>query len=71
MEKFLALASDILEVDPEEISLETAYGAFESWDSLRMMRLIMEIEAEYDVVIPIEHAAKIKTLNDLYQYSQS
>lgn len=70
MEKFLEFVSDILEVDSGEIGLETVYGELEGWDSLKMIRLIMETEAEYGTVIPIENAAKIRTLNDLYRYTQ-
>lgn len=68
MEKFLELIAEIMEVDRRDISLETKYGEFESWDSLMMMRLMMEVEEEYGCIIPIEDASKIKTIRDLYQY---
>ncbi len=35
------------------------------------MRLVMEIEEEYDVEIPIEEVPTIKTLNDFYQYTRA
>ncbi len=64
------IVADVIEVDVNDISLDIKYGEFESWDSLMMMRLIMEIEEEYGCTIPIEDVAKIKTLNDLYMYTQ-
>ena len=36
-----------MEVDPGELSEDTAYGTIEKWDSLMHMRMVMEIEEEY------------------------
>lgn len=71
MDQFLEFVADILEVDVKDISLETTYNEFPTWDSLMMIRLIMGVEEEYNVVIPIENAQRIKTLNDLYIYTLS
>ena len=64
--KFLEFVADIMEVEVEEISMETEYKVFDKWDSLMMMNLIMEVEDEYEVSIPLESAGKIKTLKDLF-----
>lgn len=65
-EKFLEFVADIMEVEPDEVSMETRYKEYEKWDSLMMMNLIMEIEDEYSISIPLETAGNIKTLKDLY-----
>lgn len=65
--KFLEFVADIMEVEVEEISMETEYKVFDKWDSLMMMNLIMEVEDEYEVSIPLESAGKIKTLKDLFE----
>lgn len=65
-QEFLSLAAKVLGVDVSEISMTTEYKVFARWDSLKLLMLVMEIEAEYDVVIPIEALGKIKTLKDLY-----
>ena len=64
-EKFLEFTAEIMEVDAGEISMETRYreGA---WDSLMMITLVMELEAEYGVSIPMEKLGGVKTLRDLY-----
>jgi Phosphopantetheine attachment site. len=68
MEKeFIAFVAGVFEVDISEISLHTEYKVFEKWDSLKMLTLVMELEAAYDVVIPIETLGRIKTLKDLYK----
>ena len=64
--KFLEFVADIMEVEVEEISMETEYKVFDKWDSLMMMNLIMEVEDEYEASIPLESAGKIKTLKDLF-----
>lgn len=65
-EKFLEFVADIMNVDVSAISMETAYKT-EPWDSLMMMTLIMEMEAEYDITIPIECVGNYKTLRDLFE----
>ena len=66
MEKeFINFVADVLNVDPNSLSMETKYKT-DGWDSLKMMTLIMEIEAEYDVNIPIEKVSSIVNLRDLY-----
>ena len=69
MEKFLVFVAGVMQVDPSEISGETRFKEFKKWDSLMHMRLVMEIEEEYDVEIPIEEVPNIKTMNDFYQYT--
>ena len=71
MEKFLEFVAGVMQVDPSELSGETRFKEFKKWDSLMHMRLVMEIEEEYDVEIPIEEVPNIKTLNDFYQYAQA
>ena len=68
MENFIGFVAELFECDPSELSLDTAYGEHRKWDSIMMLRLVMEIEEEYDVSIPIEAVGKIKTLSDVYEY---
>lgn len=68
MEKeFLQFVADILEKEITEISFETSY-ADGAWDSLMHLRLVAEICDEYDVDIPIDEVADIKTIGDFYKY---
>ncbi|MCD7738782.1 MAG: acyl carrier protein [Lachnospiraceae bacterium] len=65
-EKFLEFIADIMGVDGAELSLDTRYKVYSEWDSLMMLNLIMEIEEEYQVRIPLEKVGEIKTLGNLY-----
>lgn len=69
MQDFLKFIAGVMEVDPSELSENTAYGQYEKWDSLMHMRLIMEVEEEYGIEIPIEEVPEIKTLGALYGYT--
>ena len=42
----------------------------EDWDSLMHMRLVLEIESEYQIEIPINEIPKINSLRDFYKYIQ-
>ena len=66
MEDFIAFVADIMGVEPGELSAETAYKEYEPWDSLMMLTLVMELEAEYGASIPMEKLGDVKTLGDLY-----
>ncbi len=70
-EKFLKFIAGIFEVDPSEISMETAQGSMDVWDSLMQLRLVSEINDEYGVEIPIDEVTSIKTLADFYKYIEN
>ena len=71
MQEFLEFVAGVMQVVPSELSGETRFKEFKKWDSLMHMRLVMEIEEEYDVEIPIEEVPTIKTLNDFYKCTQA
>lgn len=66
MDKFLEFVADIMEVDVSELSMDTPYNEGK-WDSLMMLTLVMELEAEYGVSIPMEALGSVKTMADLYK----
>ncbi len=70
MQDFINFVARVMEIDSSEINEDTAYGQHEKWDSLMHMRLVMEIEEEYDVEIPIDEVPHIKTIKEFYQYIQ-
>ncbi len=64
MEDFLKFVAEIME--EENVSMDMAYKEG-NWDSLMMLTLVMELENQYNVSIPMEALGKIKTLADLYE----
>jgi acyl carrier protein len=69
-EKFLNVVAESLEVEVDEISMDTQYKEYEPWDSMAMMGLLMDLEDEFDVSIPIEKVGGVKTLQDLFDLVQ-
>lgn len=71
MQQFLEFIAGVMEVEPSELSGETRYNEFPKWDSLMHLRLVMEVEEEYGTEIPIDEVPGIRTLEDLYAYTQA
>ena len=65
---FLAFVAGVLEVPVEALSLETAYESIPEWDSVMQLRLTLEIGSTYDVEVPVDEIANIKTLGQFYAY---
>ena len=68
MQDFINFAAEVMDVDSSELSENTARDEFVKWDSLMHLRLVMEIEENYGVEIPIDEVPNIVTLSDFYQY---
>ncbi len=69
-DQFLAFVADVMEVDANELSLATQYKSYAKWDSIMMLTLIMELEAQYNVSIPVEKVNAVRTLDDLWKLVQ-
>ena len=67
---FLDFVAGILDVSRESISLDTVYESIPEWDSVMQLRLTLEIGTEYNVEIPVDEIADIKTLGGFYKYIQ-
>lgn len=61
-EKLKKVIAEVLNVDPEEITLETTFSDDLGADSLDVFQIIMGIEEEFDIEIPAEEAEKISTV---------
>jgi acyl carrier protein len=68
--KFLEFVAEVMNTDVSDVSMDMEYKTG-LWDSIMMMTLIMEIEAEYGINIPIEDIGNYKTLRDLYNLTVS
>ncbi len=63
-QKFLDFVAEVMEED--QVTMDTPYKEGK-WDSIMMLTLVMELEAEYGVSIPMERLADVNTLVDLYK----
>ena len=63
--EFLNFIAEVMEEDSVTMDLPYKEG---KWDSLMMLTLVMELEAEYGVSIPMEKLGNVNTLADLYEF---
>jgi len=63
-EKLKKVIAEVLNVDPEEITLDTTFVDDLGADSLDVFQIIMGIEEEFDIEIPAEKAEKIATVEE-------
>ena len=67
-ERVVQIIAEELDVDPEELSLDTHITDDLDADSLDAMEVILQIEEEFDVEIPDELVQRIQTIADVVEF---
>jgi acyl carrier protein len=70
-EKLKKVIAEVLNVDPDEITMETTFMDDLGADSLDVFQIIMGIEEEFDIEIPAEKAEKISTVEEAVELIKS
>lgn len=70
-EKLKKIIADVLNVDPEEITLDTTFMDDLGADSLDVFQIIMGIEEEFDIEVPAEEAENITTVEEAVELINS
>ena len=70
-EKLKKIIAEVLNLDEEEISMETTFVDDLGADSLDVFQIIMGLEEEFDIEIPNEEAEKIVTVGDAVEQIKS
>ena len=70
-EKIKTILAEQLDVDAEEMSLDTKIADDLGADSLDVVELLMSIEDEFGVEIPDEEIENIKTIGNLVEYIEN
>ncbi|MGO4951240.1 acyl carrier protein [Paenibacillus terrae] len=60
-----SIISKIMNVSVEKVTLESVKSDFENWDSLNQLNLVMELEANFNVSIPIDEIANIDSVQSI------
>mgnify|MGYP004626280659 FL=1 len=63
-EKLKNIIAEVLNVDADEITMDTTFVDDLGADSLDVFQIIMGLEEEFDIEIPNEQAEKIVTVGD-------
>lgn len=70
-EKLKSIIAEVLNVDPDEVTMDTTFMDDLGADSLDVYQIIMAIEEEYDIEIDAEKAENIKTVEDAVELIKS
>lgn len=63
-EKLKKIIADVLNLDENEISMDSTFIDDLGADSLDVFQIIMAVEEEFDIEIPTEEAEKIVSVGD-------
>ena len=70
-EKLQQIIAEVLNVDADEITMETTFVDDLGADSLDIFQIIMGIEEEFDIEIANEAAEKIVSVGDAVEQSKN
>ncbi len=70
-EKVREILCDQLDIDPDEITLDTNIIDDLGADSLDLVDFVMSLESEFDKEIPDEDIEGIKTIRDVVSYIEN
>lgn len=68
LEKMRKYISEQLNVDESEIQMDTSFQDDLGADSLDLYELVMNLEDEYGIEIPVEELQKMTTVGDVIRY---
>lgn len=70
-EKMQEIIADRLNVEPDEIQMETSFKNDLGADSLDLFELVLALEDEYSIDIPAEDLEELDTVGSVVQYLKS
>ena len=70
-EKLKKVIADVLNVDPEEITMESTFVDDLGADSLDLFEMVMAFEEAFEVEIPSEDLEQIQTVGDVVKYLEA
>ena len=67
MEKFIELVAEVYDIEPEEVKMESDFREdLPDFCSMVGFSLLVMMEDEYGVKVPVEEFLECKTVEDLY-----
>ena len=70
-EKVREIITDQLNIDAEEVTMESSFIDGLGADSLDLVELMIAMEEEFDISIPEEDIDKISTVGDAVEYIEA
>ena len=70
-ETFKKCAVEVLQVSPEQVTLEAKFGEDLDADSLDLVELVMALEEAFDIEVPEEELDGVTTVGDAFNLVKS
>ena len=70
-ETFKKCAVEVLQVSPEQVTLEAKFGDDLDADSLDLVELVMALEEAFDIEVPEEELEGVNTVGQAYELVSS
>ena len=67
LEKLQKIIAEVLNVDAQEVTMDTTFVEDLGADSLDIFQIIMGIEEEFGIQVPTDEAQSIVTVGDAYE----
>jgi len=67
-EKIVQIFDDIFNIENIKINNNSSQDDIKDWDSIGHVRLMMALEKEFNINIPIEDAVELLIFNDIKDY---
>ena len=71
LEKFKQCTVEVLQVDPEQVTMEARFGDDLDADSLDLVELVMALEEAFDIEVPEEDLEGVETVGQAYELVQA
>jgi acyl carrier protein len=71
LEKFKQCTVEVLQVEPEQVTVEARFGDDLDADSLDLVELVMALEEAFDIEVPEEDLEGVETVGQAYELVQS
>jgi len=69
-EKIIGIIAKILEVNIDEVEIDTAIGDLPEWDSLHHLQIIATLEEEFGIKYAAEDLAELEDVSDLINLTE-
>ena len=64
-DKLLFLLSEIFQVNKSEINNNSSPQNTKTWDSFNTLKMVLELEKEFKITMPLEDVIEIKSVKDI------
>ena len=67
LEKLISVIAEVLDIDPSTITADSKFVDDLGADSLDFLEIVMSVEDEFGIKVPVEDVKDITTVKDAYE----